>query len=316
MPKVLATIIVFEVALGAGLVKVSSDYLGEIGLICCIPFLIMIVLTGFKFIRTFGYRPQENHLGVVYRFGRFSHFVKPDEWALLIPFLDKVHREVSLYMRTADMLLNRVELRDGLAVDLKIKVFFKIDLRLTNKEQFTQALKFEGPEWPEMVKTSTEDVVRNQIFLDNNYAELIGKRKNREIKQRMSAEISARMEGFGVIINENYGVMLVDVQPNEAYFEAVQTSRAATPIGEASLERLRPVLNALNQIKHEDARTALLLELASKIVEVDTLPEMVLSPTEGVASNELWGKRKVLANTKEIYSRQKQTINGRYPFAE
>lgn len=316
MPKVLAKIVVLEIALAGGMAMVGSDYLEGAGLICLFPLFIVMVLAEFKFVRKFGYRPPENHLGVVYRFDRFSHFVEPDEWILLVPFIDKVRREVSLYMRTADLILKRVELRDGLAVDLKIKVFFKTDLHLTSKENIAQALKFEGPEWSEMVKTSTEDVIRNQVFLDSNYAELIGQRKNREIKQRISAEISARMKGFGVIINENYGAMLVDAQPNKTYFEAVQASRAATPMGEAALERLRPILGTLNQIKHEDARTVLLLELASKIVEVDNLPEMVLSPTEGIVPGVPREKRKVLANTTEVYSRQKQTVNGRFPFAE
>ena len=317
MPKVLATIILVEIALVGGVAKVGSDYLGVAGLICFVPFLIAASFMGIKFILKFGYRPAENHLGVIYRFGRFDRFVEPDEWTFLLPIFDKVHREVSLYMRTAELLLKKVELRDGLTVDVKIKVFFKTDLRLSSEENRTQVLKFDGPEWPEMVKTSTEDVVRNQVFLDSTYAELIGQRKNREIKQRISSEIAARMRGFGIIINENHGAMLVNAQPNSTYFEAVQASRAANPLGEAALERLKPVLSALSEIKHEDARTALLLELASKIVEVDNLPEIVLSPAEGyVQSEQPHEKRKKLVNSTEIYSRQKQTIQGRYPFAE
>ncbi len=316
MPKVLATIILVEIALMGGVAKVGSDYLGAAGLICLIPFFLAVSFVSIKFILKFRYRPAENHLGVIYRFGRFNRFVEPDEWIFLLPIFEKVHREVSLYMRTAELLLKKVELRDGLAVDIKIKVFFKTDLRLTSEENRTQVLKFEGPEWPEMVKTSTEDVIRNQVFLDSTYAELMGQRKNREIKQRISSEIAARMRSFGIIINENHGAMLVNAQPNSAYFEAVQASRAATPLGEAALERLKPVLSALSAIKHEDARTALLLELASKIVEVDNLPEIVLSPAEDYVQSEPRERRKKLVNTTEIYSRQKQIIQGRYPFAE
>ncbi len=316
MPKVLATIILVEIALMGGVAKVGSDYLGAAGLICLIPFFLAVSFVSIKFILKFRYRPAENHLGVIYRFGRFNRFVEPDEWIFLLPIFEKVHREVSLYMRTAELLLKKVELRDGLAVDIKIKVFFKTDLRLTSEENRTQVLKFEGPEWPEMVKTSTEDVIRNQVFLDSTYAELMGQRKNREIKQRISSEIAARMRSFGIIINENHGAMLVNTQPNSKYFDAVQTSRAATPLGEAALERLRPVLSALSEIKHEDARTALLLELASKIAEVDNLPEIVLSPAEEYVQSEPREKRRKLVNTTEIYPRQRQTVQGRYPFAE
>ncbi len=316
MPKVLVAIFWLEIALMGSVVMTGLDYFGMVGLICLIPFFLAVSFMNIKFILRFRYRPAENHLGVIYRFGRFSRFVEPDEWTFLLPIFDKVHREVSLYMRTAELLLKKVELRDGLAVDVKIKVFFRTDLRLTSVENRMQTLKFEGPEWPEMVKTSTEDVVRNQVFLDSTYTELMGQRKNREIKQRISSEIAARVRSFGIIINENHGAMLVNAQPNNTYFEAVQVSRAAAPLGEAALERLKPVLSALNEIKHEDARTALLLELASKIVEVDNLPEIVLSPAEDYVKSEPREKRKKLLNGTEIYSRQKQTVQGRYPFAE
>lgn len=316
MPKVLATIVFAEIALMGGVAKVGSDYLGAAGLLCLIPFFLVLSFLSIKFILKFRYRPAENHLGVIYRFGRFRRFVDPDEWTFLLPVFERVHREVSLYMRTAELILKKVELRDGLAVDLKIKVFFKTDLRLTNEENRTQTLKFEGPEWPEMVKTSTEDVVRNQVFLDNTYTEIMSQRKSREIKQRISSEIAARVKSFGIIINENHGAMLVNVQPNSTYFEAVQASRAATPLGEAALERLKPVLSALSQIKHEDARTALLLELASKIVEVDNLPEIVLSPADDAIQSDHRERRKKTLNGPVVYSREKQITPGRYPFAE
>jgi regulator of protease activity HflC (stomatin/prohibitin superfamily) len=268
----------------AAIAKGFSYFIGGSLLLCMILLLPVLGVVSIRLVRKYCFRPQENHLGVIYRFGRFHRFVEPNEWTVLIPCIEKLHREVSLYMRTAEISLNRVELKDGLTVDLRFKVFFKTDLRLARQENFIQVLKFEGPEWSEMIKTGLEDISRNQVFLDINYEKMNVFRKSREIKCLISKQLSDRLKGFGFLVNEENGVMLVEARPNETYLDAVQKSRAATPMGQAALERLRPILDALKKMRHEDARAAVLLEMASKIVEVENLPDLVLSPLDEYAS--------------------------------
>lgn len=315
MPKVVASTAAIEVLLTMVAAKISSDYLGVASLICLLPCLLALNIVVIRFVWRHCYRPPENHLGVVYRFGRFRNFVEPDNWTFLLPKIDRVHREISLYMRTADLQLAKVELLDGLTVDVRLKVFFMVDVRLASPGNFVQVMKFEGPEWTEMIKTSAEDIVRNQVFLQSTYAEILVQRKNVEIKKRISQDLSHRMRGFGIIINEDRGAMPINIQPSSTYIKAVQASRAATPLGEAALERLRPVLGALSQIKHEDARTTLLLELASKIVEVDNLPDIMLSPTELHSSDYDRETRKILKGDPDGYSRQIKPRDKNYPLA-
>lgn len=280
MPKV-----VLKTLLAVGLTalvtaKGFSEYRGGIFLICVVPVLLAVSAGTVAYTWKQCYRPRENHLGVIYRFGRFHRFVDPDEWAFLLPYIDRVHREVGLYMNTTEVILKKVELHDGLAVDLRLKVFFKTDMRLATPENLLQTLKFEGPEWPEIVKTGLEDVVRNQVFLNIPHGDLNELRRSREIKKRISAEIASRVRGFGIVINQEFGAMVAEVQPDKTYFDAVQAHRAAASLGEAAIDRLRPVLAELKRMRHEDTRAALLLEIASKIAEVKNLPELVLSPEE------------------------------------
>lgn len=265
----------------AAVAKGISYFMGEMSPLCFLLPLIGIAVVGsIVFTIKNSYQPPENHLGVIYRLGRFHRFVNPDEYILLFPLLDHVHREIDLYMRTAEIFLENVELQDGLAVDMRFKVFFKVDPRLTNPENFLQVLKFEGHEWTEIVKTGIEDIARNQVFLALDQDLLNTMRRNRSIKKMMSKEIAIRLKGFGYIINEEHGVMLVNVRQNRTYFEAIQKSKAATPLGNAALDRLRPVLDALKHMRHEDARSTLLLELASKIVEADELPDVFLTSSD------------------------------------
>jgi regulator of protease activity HflC (stomatin/prohibitin superfamily) len=285
MSKVIVKTLFAVMISTTAIAKAFSYYTGWSLLLCMVPLLPLLGIVTIRFVRKYCYRPQENHLGVVYRFGRFHRFVEPDEWAFLFPYIEELHREVSLYMRTAEVNLSKVELQDGLTVDVRFKVFFKTDPRLARQESLIQALKFEGPEWPEMIKTGMEDITRNQIFLDIDHTKMNMFRKSREIKRIISKEISDRMRGFGVLINEEYGAMLVEARPNETYVEAVQKYKAAVPMGQAALERLRPVLDALKHMRHEDARAAMLLEYASKIIEVENLPDLVLSPLEEYAGS-------------------------------
>lgn len=315
MPRVIASTASVGVVISLVIAKISSDLLGAASWFCLFPCLLVLNVVIIRLVRRYCYRPPENHMGVVYRLGRFHRLVTPDQWVVLLPFIDRIHREVSLYMRTAELQLRRVELLDGLAVDVWLKIFFKVDLRLVNPENFVQVMKFEGVEWTEMVKTSAEDVIRNQIFLDSTYPEMANLRKSREIKQRLSQEIANRMKGFGIIINETHGVMPINFQPNSTYFEAVQASRAAAPLGEAALGRLRPVLAALNQIEHEDARTVFLLDLASKIVEVENLPDIVMEAHERHPSRTGQSDGRVIREDVDGYPRQIKPKNRKYPLA-
>ena len=160
---------------------------------------------------------------------------------------------------------------------------------LANSEHLLQALKFRGAEWSEIVKTSAEDIIRNQVFLTLTYGELVDLRESREIKRLLSKEITARLKSFGIVINEGHGVMPLVVQPNNVYRDAIQTSKAARPLGEAAYERLRPVLDVLNRLRAEDAQSTLLLEIASKIVETGELPEIVLSPLSDLPVSPILG---------------------------
>lgn len=313
MPKAIVLIALMEFIFTVVILIISFVRFGTFGLICLLPVLLFLDILIIRLIRRQYYRPPENHLGVVYRFGRFHRFIEPDNWTFLLPVVENVHREVSLYMRTAELHLTQVELLDGLTVDVRLKIFFMIDVRLVAPENFLQVMKFEGLEWFEMIKTATEDIVRNRVFLESTYSDLLHQRRNRTIKRRISEELADRVKGFGVIVNKDHGVMPVNIQPNSFYFKAVQDSKAAKPLGEASLERLRPILEALSQIHPEDARTALLLNLASKVVSVDNLPEIILPSLDRHLPAA--ARKKTSEDDRQAHRPQIKSFDPKYPLA-
>lgn len=252
-----------------------------------LPLLILGIAIAVWMMLKYSYRPQENHIGVLYQRGRFQRFILPDEWIFLTPLWSSISHEIGLFMQTAIVELTDVELADGLVVDARFKVFYKVDPYQANPENLLQILRFRGSEWSGLIQTGIEDIVRNQVFLNMTYEELNGSRRNRNIKKLVSQEIASRVKGFGVLVNAEYGVMLAEVHPNQKYREAVQASRAAVPMSQATYERLRPILDMLKSLKIEDAHAALLLEIASKIVETGQLPEMYLTPTSETLADAL-----------------------------
>jgi len=245
------------------------------GLVGILIFVAIIILRSY-----FSYLPNENHLGVIYRLGRFNRFVSPDDKTLLVPFLDNVHHEVSLYIRTAEVALENVELKDERKINVRFKVFFKTDLRVVANEKLIQVLEFRDEEWIPIIKANLEEIIRNNIFLNFNMAELDASRKSREIKRILSNEISNKVKEFGIVINPDYGVVLVDMLPSDINFEVSKKSSKAKLIEDDTIARILPVLAELKQLKDEDPRVGLLLELMSTIVDVKNLPDIVQSPAD------------------------------------
>lgn len=286
MVRIAATSLLTVLVSSMAIAKSFSSLTGIPDLICFLSLLPIILIGATILILKYRYRPSENHLGVVYRLGRFHRFVNSDEWSFLMPYFETVKLESPLSMRTAEFELHKVELQDGLTVDAHFKVFFKTDLRLTPRENLAQVLTFEGRDWPiALIKTGMEDITRNQVFLDMNLDQLKELRKSRAIKKLFSSEIASRVAMFGILINEEYGAMLVNVRPNEVYNNALQKNMAAKHLGQAAIERLNPVLSAIKQMRHNDARAALMLEIASKVLEVTELPDIALYSSEDADEN-------------------------------
>lgn len=281
MVRIAATSLLTTFVSSMAIAKSFSSQTGISDLICFLCLLPIVGFGLFFLVVKQRYRPSENHLGMVYWSGRFHRFVNPDDWTFLVPYFESVKFESPLSMRTAEFELRKVELQDGLTVDAHFKVFFKTDLRLTPPENLPQVLTFDGQEWPiAIIKTGMEDIARNQVFLDMSLDRLNSMRKSREIKNLFSREIASRAGMFGILINEEHGATLVNVQPNEAYANALQKNMAAKHIGQAAIERLNPVLSAIKQMRRDDARSALLLEIASKVLEVTDLPDIALYSSE------------------------------------
>ncbi len=230
------------------------------------------------------YRPPENHIGVVYRFGRFNRFVDPDQFTLLFPPFDQVRLETRLDMRTALIALEDVYTHENIPVNVNFKVFFQVDLRRVEPERLVQVLRFPTENaWEEIVRTAVNDIVRNMVFLAHTFTELNTQAGRAFLKHTLSGEVASRVRSFGILINPRFGVNLSDLQPNAEFREALMQASAAETLGGAALARIRPLVKNIYEYNQESAVITLLMNIASAIARNGTVPDVVLSnPNENL----------------------------------
>ena len=224
------------------------------------------------------YRPTENNLGVIYWAGRFSRFADPNKWLMLLPWLHCVKQEISLDMQTIEISLRDVMTKDLIAIDIDLKVFFKIDLRQVSADFLPQALRISQlpPEsWGALVRTNTTDIIRNTIFIANTFTYLMSPVGSKYLKRAISSHISDRVVRMGIVVNPRFGISIMNLQPNATYQKALQEAQSAASLGQAAIERIRPILEALRQ-QNPDAAQALLLGILAAVNKDGKIPPMVL----------------------------------------
>lgn len=223
------------------------------------------------------HRPTENHVGVVYRFGRFHRFADPDRWTVVCPLLESFDQEVKLDMRTAVISLQDVYTREKIALNVDLKIFYQVDLRIADAERRIQVLRFPTQAaWEEIVRTGINDVVRNQVFVSRSFEELITPEGRSYLKQALSGSLAQRVRSFGILLNPRFGVNIVDIQPNAEYKKALMEESAARALGMAAASRLSPLFENFLDHRQEKAVFALLLEIASAITRNGEVPDVIL----------------------------------------
>lgn len=226
------------------------------------------------------YRPPENHVGVVYRFGRFGRFVDPDRWSLLIPWIDAVEKETKLDMRTTHIQLTNVYTRDNIAIDIELKIFHMVDLRQVSPERLIQALRFPTENaWDEIVRTGITDITRNQVVVSRSFAELTSPEGRSNLKHLLSSTLAERVRGFGILVNSRFGVNIINLQPNEAFQDALKEETVANTIGTAAVNRMRPLFEQFGDQDQAKAFIALVIQIASAVAKNGQSPDIIFPNT-------------------------------------
>jgi regulator of protease activity HflC (stomatin/prohibitin superfamily) len=231
------------------------------------------------------YRPTENHVGVIYRCGRFNRFVDPDRWVFTIPWFETVSQETKLDMRTIQISLKDIYTREKIALDVDLKIFYLVDLREADAERRIQVLRFPTESaWDEIVRTGINDVARNMIFITKSFEELVTQDGRSYLKQALSSALAERVHGFGALLNPRFGVNIVDIQPNEEYRRAMKEESVAKAIGSAAAIRLEPLMEQFSDKTKEKAFFTLILQIAAAVAKTGQPPDIIFPDPNGFSA--------------------------------
>lgn len=129
-----------------------------------------------------------------------------------------------------------------------------------------------------IVKTNTEEKVRNDVFIRFTEDDLFSSRGPKHLRSALSSRIAEPVSGFGIAINPQFGVAVMNMQPNEIYQRAMQEEAAATSQGNAVPKRVAPTLQ--NQ-DLQQALQVLYTHFASMITKTNNVPGQIYNIQNG-----------------------------------
>jgi regulator of protease activity HflC (stomatin/prohibitin superfamily) len=249
---------------------------------------LLATALSYTLLRLLVYQPPENHLGVIYRFGRFSRWVDPDEWEVVIPGLDKVMRPISLHMRRVELNLSSLLTQDRVPVVCELVAYYQLDLRRAREEFRIQALRIPSEGWNSIIRTVLRETA-SEVIGGATLDELLTPEGRRRFKHMLSAELAQRVQGLGMLVNPRTGVSVQVLKPTDAVSQAMVDQFIATPLGKAALERVRPILKELDRQYPGIGWETLFLQWASTVVRdgAEAVPSVVIgsgAPTVPSAS--------------------------------
>ena len=260
------------------------------------------------------YSPQENHLAIVYsdRYGhaRFHGFVDETQRVWLGPkALTRryVLKEHYLGPRTAHIFLSNVLTADRVHLELELKVFYRVDPRKTAPENLVQVINMPRAAFESIVKTNTEEKVRNDVFIRFTESELFEPVGRKRLRTALSSCIAERVSGFGIMINPQFGVALMNMQPNEIYQRALKEESAARSQGNAVYKRVEPTLDKMTAAQ---ALQVLNMHLASTMTKAEQVPSVIHTTQPRVTPPET-----LIQDQPENGSQPKKKRGYKYPIA-
>ncbi len=230
------------------------------------------------------YRPPENHIGVIYQAGRFWRFVGPNEWAILIPRIHEAMTPISLNIQRVDLTFSDLLTRDLMPLTCEFVAYFLLDLRKARTDFLIQALHIPKEGWNSIIETVLREVA-NEVVASIDLQQLLTPQGRNWLKARLSEQLAERVESLGLLVNPRTGVTVQALRPTKAVSRAVVDRFVATLLGDAALDRVRPIVERLCGDGSGVAWEALLLEWASAVVQQGAPPQVMIASTDRLGTD-------------------------------
>ncbi|MGB9724195.1 MAG: SPFH domain-containing protein [Chloroflexia bacterium] len=208
------------------------------------------------------YRPPDNHIGVVYRFGRLHRLLGPEEWTWIIPLLDRVRTPIGHLPHQMTVKISDLLTGDRIPIVLELLGFYQLDPRLADAGFRLQFLYIPETRWEEIIGNILREVA-GEVVGSFPFRNLLTSTGRNQLKQALSAELARRVQGLGIGVDRHEGVTVLALRPMDL-----------------SWFRLQPLLEGIRERGTEEDETwrALVLEWAAAVGQNGSTPQTLITP--------------------------------------
>lgn len=218
------------------------------------------------------YRPPEDHIGVVYRFGRFYTYVNPDDYVLLFPVLDRIRAEVSRQPRIVAVDNLELETLDHVHVIAQLQVFYHLDVRrlqIVDLRSTLLAIGMSGTD--ELIKRAVTSLIHS-VVRGMSVPDVESFYHRRLLGELLSRRLANELSPFGLVLHTASSVSILSLHLEDRVRQAKIDRLIAPDKGEALRQRLGPVLGNVHRSLPGEGLTALLAAYAATIMENGQAP--------------------------------------------
>lgn len=160
------------------------------------------------------YEPEDHHLAVIFKNGRFCRFAHPNRKTFLVPFKESVKGQVDLTEQTCMLRLRNLMTQDYRRVSARLFVSYRINLEpVRHNLHLCDMVDRSDAEWRALVERVLENIARNEVFPNRTLRECFHAVGREAIHLELSDRLSQALVNCGVAVNADFGVMLLDLQP-------------------------------------------------------------------------------------------------------
>jgi hypothetical protein len=158
-------------------------------------------------------QPEDHHMAIIYKNGRFSRFAKPNQVTYLIPFKESVFGQVDIAEHTCQVRLSDLLTQDYRKVSVRLFVSYRIDLEAVRNHQYLcDMIGRSEAEWRGWVERVLENIARNEVFPARPRRECFHTIGREALHREMSDRLSHELAHCGVKVDPDFGVMLLNLQ--------------------------------------------------------------------------------------------------------
>jgi len=209
---------------------------------------------------------------VIHFFDRLWYLVNPDEYVLVFPWFHEIGESITLKSRGAKADLTLRQSRDGVPVETKCSIRYRVDIRNAEGDFIFDAVRFTDDIWEAIVRSRLDKVAR-EVIGGLPLAVLLTANGQRHVQERMSRKLSLAIRKKGVRVNPGYGVTIVSLLPKGRIWDAMVEKIASVSLGEAAKELAGPMME---DAEKRTGLEALLYQWAAAIARHEKPPQVVL----------------------------------------